>query len=196
MKRFAIRWSQSRQQPKQLEGLAMKRNPYDDLPGVSSFNLESGLISDGETMPVAQVSGIFGAGGEDTSPDLTWSGFPGETQSFLATMYDPDAPTMSGFWHWVVINIPASVTSLQAGAGEGNETLPAGATHLSNDAGLRRYLGAAPPPGDEPHRYFVAITALDTPDAGVPDTASPALAIFQTRLHSLARGVLVPVYGA
>jgi Raf kinase inhibitor-like YbhB/YbcL family protein len=174
----------------------MTRNPYEELPQVSSFTLESSLISDGETMPGAQRSGIFGAGGEDTSPDLSWSGFPAETKSFLVTMYDPDAPTPSGFWHWTAVNIPASVTSLQAGAGDGNETLPAGAKHLINDASLRRYLGAAPPPGDPPHHYFVAVAALDVADVGIPDTATPALAFFQTLSHTLARAMLVPVYGA
>jgi Raf kinase inhibitor-like YbhB/YbcL family protein len=172
----------------------MKRNPYDELPAVPGFHLESSLIADGETMPAAQRSGIFGAGGEDTSPDLTWTGFPAETRSFLATMYDPDAPTPSGFWHWTVLNIPAEVTSLPAGAGDSNEALPDGAFHLINDASLRRYLGAAPPPGD-PHRYFVAIAALGVADAGVPDTATPALAFFQTLSHTLARATLVPVYG-
>jgi Raf kinase inhibitor-like YbhB/YbcL family protein len=171
-----------------------KRVPYDGLPGVPGFQLESSAIADGETMPVAQRSGIFGAGGEDTSPDLAWSGFPGETQSFIVTMYDPDAPTPSGFWHWVAVNIPVSVTSLPAGAGDSDETLPDGATHLSNDAGLRRYLGAAPPPGD-PHRYYVVVSALDVADAGLPDGATPALASFQTLAHMIARATLVPVYG-
>jgi phosphatidylethanolamine-binding protein (PEBP) family uncharacterized protein len=94
-----------------------------------------------------------------------------------------------------VINIPADVTSLPVGAGESDGTLPTGATHLINDASLRRYLGAAPPPGDPPHRYFVAIAALDVPDSGVPDTATPALALFQALSHTLARAMLVPVYG-
>jgi Raf kinase inhibitor-like YbhB/YbcL family protein len=172
----------------------MKRDPYEELPAVPSFQLQSHLVADGETMPVAQRSGIFGAGGQDTSPDLAWSEFPEETQSFMVTMYDPDAPTPSGFWHWAVINIPASVTSLPAGAGDRDETLPDGATHLANDASLRRYLGAAPPPGD-PHRYFVVVSALDVAEAGVPDTATPALASFQTLAHTIARAILVPVYG-
>jgi Raf kinase inhibitor-like YbhB/YbcL family protein len=173
----------------------MKRDPYDDLPAVASFQLQSSLVANGETMPVAQRSGIFGAGGQDTSPDLAWSGFPEETQSFMVTMYDPDAPTPSGFWHWVVINIPASVTSLPAGAGDGDETLPEGSTHVANDAGLRRYVGAAPPPGD-PHRYFVVASALDVGEAGVPETATPALASFQALEHTIARAMLVPVYGS
>jgi Raf kinase inhibitor-like YbhB/YbcL family protein len=105
-------------------------------------------------MPIAQRDGIFGSGGRVTSPELTWSGFPNETQSFIVTMYDPDAPTPSGFWHWAVINLPASVTSLAAGAGDADKTLPEGSTHLPNDAGLRRYIGAGPPPGDPPHLTF------------------------------------------
>jgi phosphatidylethanolamine-binding protein (PEBP) family uncharacterized protein len=95
----------------------MKRDPYADLPAVPSFRLESNLVGHGETMPVAQRDRSFGGGGQDTSPDLTWSGFPDETQSFIVTMDDPDAPTPSGFWRWAVINIPASVTSLPTGCG-------------------------------------------------------------------------------
>ena len=171
-----------------------ERNPYDGLPRVQGFQLESRAVADGDTVPVAQRSGIFGAGGQDTSPDLAWSGFPEETQSFIVTMYDPDAPTPSGFWHWVAINIPALATSLPAGAGDGDENLPDGAMHLANDAGLRRYLGAAPPPGD-PHRFFVVVSALDVANAGVPDGATPALASFQTLAHTIGRAMLVPVYG-
>jgi Raf kinase inhibitor-like YbhB/YbcL family protein len=153
-------------------------------------------VADGTTMPVAQRSGIFGAGGDDTSPDLEWSGFPDETQSFMVTMYDPDAPTPSGFWHWAVIDVPASVTSLAVGAGDSDERLPSGSTHLANDASLRRYLGAAPPPGDPPHRYFIVVTALDVAEAGVPETATPALASFQIVAHVVGRAMVVPLYGA
>jgi Raf kinase inhibitor-like YbhB/YbcL family protein len=145
-------------------------------------------------MPIAQRSGILAAGVQDTSPDLAWSGFPAETQSVIVTMYDRDAPTPSGFWHWVVINVPALVTSLSAGAGDGDETLPNGATHLANDAGLRRYVGAAPPPGD-PDRYFVIVSALDVADAELPDGTTAALASFQTLAHTIGRAMLVPVYG-
>jgi Raf kinase inhibitor-like YbhB/YbcL family protein len=172
----------------------VRRDPYDDLPTVALFALSSNLIADGQRMSPAQRSGIFGAGGEDTSPDLQWSGFPDQTQSFMITMYDPDAPTPSGFWHWAVINVPASVTSLAAGAGESDDALPAGAAHLANDAGLHRYLGAAPPPG-EPHRYFVVVSAMDTAETEFPATATPALASFQSLQHTIGRAMLVPVYG-
>jgi hypothetical protein len=147
-------------------------------------------------MRVAQRSASFGAGGNDTSPDLAWSGFPEETQSFIVTMYDPDAPTPSGLWHWAVVNIPAGVTSLPVGAGDSDDTLPAGATHLVNDAGLGRYLGAAPQPGEPPHRYYLCVTALKSPNAGVADTTSPAMALFETVPDTIGRAMLVPVYGA
>ena len=173
----------------------IKRDPYAELPAVPSFPLESGTVADGETLPVAQRDRLFGGGGQDTSPDLAWSGFPNDTKSFIVTMYDPDAPTPSGFWHWAVINVPPSVTALPTGAGETDQALPGG-SHLANDAGLRRYLGAGPPPGDPPHRYFIVVSALDVSDAGVPATATPALALFKTRAHIIARALLVPVYGA
>lgn len=172
----------------------MRRNPYEDLPVVPSFRLRSDLVADDQFLPPAQRSGVFGAGGTDTSPDLQWSGFPANTQSFMVTMYDPDAPTPSGFWHWAVVNLPASTTSLPAGAGDGDDALPAGGLHLANDAGLHGYLGAAPPPG-EPHRYFIVVAALDTAASGMTGATSPAFASFQMLEHTIARAMLVPRYG-
>ena len=96
----------------------MSRDPYADLPQVPWFSLSSDDIKDGEQVPPAQRSGIFGAGGEDVSPGLSWSGFPEGTKSFAVTVYDPDAPTASGFWHWAVVDLPSRVTSLPAGAGD------------------------------------------------------------------------------
>jgi Raf kinase inhibitor-like YbhB/YbcL family protein len=94
---------------------------------------------------MSAVTGIFGAGGQDELPELSWSGFPNSTRSFIVTMYDPDAPTPSGFWHWGVVDVPADVTTLPLGAGEGDHSLPGG-RHITNDGGLRRYVGGAPPP--------------------------------------------------
>jgi len=169
------------------------RDPYADLPPVRDFRLTSSTVADDATIPLAQCSGIFGAGGQDQSPQLSWAGFPDNTQSFIVSMYDPDAPTPSGFWHWAVVDIPVRVTALGLGAGEADSSLPAG-RHITNDGGLRRYLGAAPPPGPA-HHYYIVVTALDVPTTGVPDTASPALARFQTLDHVVARARLVPRYG-
>ncbi len=86
-------------------------DPYAALPKLPSFDLESSSFADGQALAKPQVSGIMGAGGEDVSPQLSWSGFPDGTKSFAVTVYDPDAPTASGFWHWAVANLPASVTN-------------------------------------------------------------------------------------
>ena len=88
--------------------MAFPYNPYDYLPKLAAFTLTSDDISDGRPLKMPQVSGIMGAGGEDVSPQLSWSGFPEETRSFAVTVYDPDAPTASGFWHWAVANLPAT----------------------------------------------------------------------------------------
>jgi len=170
-------------------------SPYDFLPPVPSFALTSSDVADGKTLSKPQVSGIFGAGGEDVSPQLAWSGFPKETKSFVVTMYDPDAPTASGFWHWAVANIPVSVTELPNDAGNPDaKKLPAGAVTLKNDGGGARYIGAAPPAGHGPHRYFVVVHAVDVEKLDVGPDASPAYLGFNLFSHTLARAVLVPTY--
>lgn len=170
-------------------------SPYDVLPQVSSFEVVSSDLDDGERLSSPQVSGIFGAGGEDCSPQLSWSGFPPETKSFVVTAYDPDAPTASGFWHWAVVDIPASVTSLPSGVGDDSAVgLPTGAYQLRNDAGLRRYLGAAPPPGHGAHRYFIVVHAVDVATLELPDDATNALLGFNLFSHTLARATLVGWY--
>jgi Raf kinase inhibitor-like YbhB/YbcL family protein len=173
----------------------MSHNPYDDLPQVPSFDVTSTDVTDGAPLPTPQLSGIFGAGGEDRSPQLSWSGAPEATASYVVTCYDPDAPTASGFWHWAVVDIPASVTSLEAGAGaEGGAGLPEGAFQLANDAGLANYLGAAPPAGHGPHRYFFVVHAVDVASLGIPADARPAFLGFNLFSHTLARATITPVY--
>lgn len=168
-------------------------NPYDFLPTLPSFSLSSADIKDGQPLKNAQVSGIMGAGGEDVSPQLRWSGFPENTASFAVTVFDPDAPTASGFWHWAVANVPATVTEFPAGVGDGS-ALPGDALILRNDAGLRRYLGAAPPPGHGKHRYFIAVHAVGVPKLELTDDASPAYLGFNLFMHALGRAVICGTY--
>src|SRR6201986_754120 len=168
-------------------------DPYAALPKLPSFHLESSSFADGQPLANPQVSGIMGAGGEDVSPQLSWSGFPDETRSFAVTVYDPDAPTASGFWHWAVANLPASVTELAAGAGEGSN-LPGDALTLVNDAGQRRYIGAAPPAVHGPPRYYVAVHAVDVDKLDLPADASPAFLGFNLFQHAIARAVIPATY--
>lgn len=169
----------------------MTRNPYADLPDLPGFDLRSDDVTDGETLANPQVSGVFGAGGEDVSPHLAWSGAPDGTQSYAVTVYDPDAPTASGFWHWAAFNIPADVTELPSGA---SGSLPGGAVELTNDGGTVGYIGAAPPPGHGTHHYWVVVHAVDVPSLDIPAEASCAFLGFNLFSHSLGRAMLVPVY--
>ncbi len=166
--------------------------PFDFLPQVPSFQVTSTDITNGQPLPSSHASGIMGAGGEDRSPQLSWSGFPSETRSFAVTCFDPDAPTQSGFWHWAVANIPASVTELPSDAGSFDQpNLPAGAVTLNNDAGKAGYIGAAPPPGHGPHRYIFTVHAVDADHLDVDPSASPAFLGFNLFSHTLARGVII-----
>ncbi|MGY1592420.1 YbhB/YbcL family Raf kinase inhibitor-like protein [Geodermatophilus sp. SYSU D00708] len=170
-------------------------NPFDFLPQVPGFQVTSTDCRDGERLATPHVSGVMGAGGEDRSPQLSWSGFPEGTRSFAVTVYDPDAPTQSGFWHWAVANIPATVTELPSGAGDqAGSGLPEGAVQLRNDAGFPGYVGAAPPAGHGPHRYFVTVHAVDTEALDVTSDTTPAVLGFNLFGHTLGRATLVATY--
>jgi hypothetical protein len=174
-------------------------DPLARLPVVPGFTVTSTDVTDGQALPPAQMSGIFAVpGGRDLSPQLSWSGARAETKSYTVTMYDPDAPSGSGFWHWAVADIPASVTGLPAGAGDGTgEHLPTGAFHLPNDARLARFTGAAPPPGDGRHRYVIVVQAIGIERVGqlqVQADSTPAWLGFSinTSGHLLGRAVITP----
>jgi Raf kinase inhibitor-like YbhB/YbcL family protein len=159
------------------------------MPPIRTFSLTSESVPPGGKLAREQVSGILGAGGSDISPQLSWSGFPEETKSFTVSMFDPDVPTASGFWHWAVANVPATVTDLPAGAGDGRD-LPGGAVTLANDAGYQRYLGPATPPGNGPDRYFLVVHAVDVEELEVSETSTPAYMDFLLFSHAIARATM------
>ncbi|MFF3321571.1 YbhB/YbcL family Raf kinase inhibitor-like protein [Streptomyces sp. NPDC002889] len=163
--------------------------PHDFHPAVPPFTVVSDDIAPGSVLKDAQV---HAAG--NTSPHLRWEGFPAETKSFAVTCFDPDAPTGSGFWHWVLFDIPASVTELPVGAGSGKfEGLPAGAVHARNDYGSKDFGGAAPPAGEN-HRYVFTVYAVDSEKLGPGADASPAAVGFNLRFHTLGRAQLIGEY--
>jgi len=166
-------------------------DPYDYLPAVENFTVSSTDVVDGQPLPLRHV--FTAAGGDNLSPHLAWSGAPEGTQSYVVTCFDPDAPTPCGFWHWVVVDLPASVTSLEAGAGGSDASLPGG-FHVSSDFGTACYGGAAPPEGDHPHRYFFVVHAAAVPTLGIEASASPAVVSFNLAFHTLARATVTPTY--
>lgn len=163
----------------------LMNDPFAGLPQVAGFTVTSASVTDGAPLAADQMWG------NDVSPQLSWSGAPEGTKSYAVTVYDPDAPTGSGFWHWAVADIPATVTELRAGVGdEPGSGLPAGAYQLPNDTRQARFVGAAPPAGHGPHRYVIAVHALDVPTIGVQADATPAYLGFTMAGHTLGRAVL------
>ena len=164
--------------------------PFEGID-IPSFTLTSSTLTDGAPMPESAT-----ARAGSLSPDLAWEGFPENTASFLLTCFDPDAPIPSGWWHWMVLDIPASMTHLEAGAGASDLMLDGPAFHLRGDAGEASYFGAAPPAGDRPHRYIFTVHALDTDSLGLDDDTTPAMASFVALNHTIARASLTVTHQA
>jgi len=164
--------------------------------GAGRFTLTSPDLRPGGSIPARHVGNYMGCTGQNLSPALRWSGVPAGTKSFAVTAYDPDAPTGSGWWHWVVYNLPASTTSLSAGAGDPKGTaLPAGTAQGNTDVGQPGYFGPCPPPGDKPHRYIFTVYALKTAKIEVPANATAAMVGFNLHANQLGKATFTARYG-
>ena len=163
-------------------------DPYDLLPAAASFTVTSADVTQGRPLTDDQV-----ASAGNTSPQLSWEAFPG-AQSYTVTCFDPDAPTPSGFWHWVLVDLPADVTSLDAGAGAEGAELPGSAFMCRNDGGGHAFMGAAPPEGDQVHRYYFVVHAVTQDSLGVDADASPAVVSFNLAFKTAGRAILHGTY--
>jgi Raf kinase inhibitor-like YbhB/YbcL family protein len=167
-------------------------DPYTMLPKVASFTVASDDVRNGEPMPAAHSKS-----GGDVSPHLRWQGAPKGMKSYAVTCFDPDAPIPSGFWHCVVVGIPANVDALARGAGAPDgKALPKVAFRCRNDYGSMGFGGAMPPKGDRAHRYFFVVHALDVEKLDVDDKSTPPVVGFNLVFHTLARAVIVPTFRA
>ncbi|MEA5442585.1 YbhB/YbcL family Raf kinase inhibitor-like protein [Cyanobium gracile] len=169
------------------------------VPGASAadFTLRSSDLPAGAAIPLRHVFNGFGCSGDNVSPALSWSHPPAGTRSFALLVHDPDAPTGgSGWWHWVVIDLPASLLSLPAGAGlSDGSALPPGARQVGTDYGLPGWGGPCPPAGDPPHRYIFSLHALKVEKLPLPAGATAALAGFLVNANSLGAATFTATYG-
>jgi Raf kinase inhibitor-like YbhB/YbcL family protein len=163
--------------------------------GKGTFRLTSSEVHQGQRIGSAQVFNGMGCMGSNVSPALSWSGAPAGTKSYALTVYDPDAPTGSGWWHWVVYNIPASATSLPSGAADASKNLlPAGAAQGNTDFGTPGYGGPCPPAGDKPHHYIFTVYALNADRLDIPSNATAAYVGFNIHGHQLGKATLTALY--
>jgi Raf kinase inhibitor-like YbhB/YbcL family protein len=169
------------------------------LPAVAlaaeRFSLESAEIKPGATIAEAQVFKGFGCEGGNVSPSLKWKAAPAGTKSFALMVYDPDAPTGSGWWHWVMFNIPATATALPLGAGSTGGQPPAGAVQSRTDFGASGYGGPCPPQGDKPHRYVFTLYALKVDKLDLDANASGALVGYMANANKLGKASFTGKYG-
>jgi Raf kinase inhibitor-like YbhB/YbcL family protein len=162
-----------------------------------AFTVTSKSFKDGDYLAMAHVLSSdfgFGCAGGNQSPHLAWSGAPAGTKSFAVTCYDPDAPTGSGFWHWVVVNIPANVTELAAGAASAGGKMPPGALMTRTDYGTAGYGGPCPPEGDHPHRYLFTVVAVGEEKLDVKADTSAAVVGFNLHFKTLEKAMIMGLF--
>ena|SRR5579872_883293 len=157
-------------------------------PQPASLKVESTSFGHNQTIPKKYAFNGWGSDGDNVSPHVKWSGAPSGTKSFAVTIWDPDAPTTVGFWHWTIFNIPPSVTEIEEGK------VPSGATQGYTDFGMSQYGGPAPPPGHGPHHYHIRVYALDVDNLPLDKGSTAAVLMFMMRDHILAQGELVGIY--
>ncbi len=162
----------------------------------AGFKLESADIPANGTIDKKFEANMFGCAGDNKSPALKWSGAPKDAKSFALSVYDPDAPTGSGFWHWFVINFPAGTSELKPDAGNvSGANLPTGARNVRIDYGVAGFGGPCPPEGDKPHRYIFTLHALKTDKLDIPADATAAVAGFMTNANTIAKASFTAKYG-
>ena len=163
----------------------------------AAFTLTSPDLPEGQPLPNAQVFNSFGCTGANVSPRLEWKGAPAGTKSFAVTVYDPDAPTGSGWWHWVVFNIPATTTVLEAGAGDpaSSKAPRGGAIQSTTDFGAPGFGGACPPQGDKPHRYIFTVHALKVDSLPLDAKAPGAMVGYYLTMNTLAKASFTRTFG-
>jgi Raf kinase inhibitor-like YbhB/YbcL family protein len=160
------------------------------------FTLSSPQMQAGSQMAMEQVFNGFGCTGKNVSPELHWSGVPAGTKSLALTVYDPDAPTGSGWWHWLIFNMDPKTTSLPANAGDVSAKLaPAGSVQSRTDFGRTGYGGPCPPAGDKPHRYIFTLFALDVAQLPLDETAPAAMVGFNLNQHVIRKAQMTILYG-
>ncbi|MDF1876215.1 YbhB/YbcL family Raf kinase inhibitor-like protein [Sulfurimonas sp. SAG-AH-194-L11] len=161
------------------------------LSSAGNFTLQSPDLA-GQLVKAQEFDG-FGCSGKNISPELTWSDAPRGTKSFAVTMYDPDAPTGSGWWHWTLFNIPSSVTSIAHNASR-TQLLPKGAIEGTNDYGLVGFGGACPPKGDGFHTYVITLYALDVDKLDLDKSTNQAVVGYMINAHTIAKSSIVSYY--
>lgn len=159
----------------------------------ANFTLTSKDLS-GQATKTEEFNG-FGCTGENQSPQLSWSNAPEGTKSFAITMYDPDAPTGSGWWHWVVFDIPGSTRELATNAGNLKMDLtPEGAIQSVTNYGVGGYGGPCPPEGHGLHQYVITVHALKTDKLGLDENTNPAIVGYYIGNNTLAKASIVAYY--